>query len=157
MELDADNSIYGKIACEDGDQPHLHHRHLAEVALGIQPERIVGEALEQVGRQHRFAFGRRHLRFHRVRAGQAEARVELVGVVLDVIEIVLEPRFVDEFCRPPASPSSDRASNSRRSAAASDPTRIVRTRRPRLSGTKNAPSRSPRSAPRRANTPCRSD
>ena len=30
-----------------------------------------------------------------MQAGQAEARVELVGVVLDVIEIVLEPRFVD--------------------------------------------------------------
>ena len=58
------------------------------------PERVIGEAREQVGWQHGRALDPLRLVAYRVQPGRAQGKVEVVRLVSDVLEVMVERLFV---------------------------------------------------------------
>src|ERR1700758_1762019 len=79
-----------------GDEKPLHDGYLIDIVLRIHPKRLVRKAPEDVAREDRLAFDRLHLWPNGMQTGHADAGIELVSVVFDVVEVVLEPRLVKE-------------------------------------------------------------
>src|SRR6185312_13056059 len=73
-----------------------HHRNPTDVVLGIEPERLGYEAVEDFERQDGFALGGFDFRADGVQAGHADARVEFAGAVFDAVEVVFEPWLADK-------------------------------------------------------------
>src|ERR1700756_5518634 len=80
-----------------GDEKPLHDGYLIDVVLGIHPERLVRKASEDVAREDGLAFDRLHLWPNGMQTGHADAGIELVSVVFDVVEVVLEPGLIQEL------------------------------------------------------------
>jgi hypothetical protein len=75
------------------------HRYVVGIESRHSPEGIVDKSIEQLGRQQSRSFDPFNLAAYRMEIRRAERDIEVVGFKFDIIEIVGEPFFAQEFVK----------------------------------------------------------